>query len=152
MEKFQLTEEGYKKLESELDILIHEDSVKTKEELEEARAQGDLSENADYTAAKSRLADINSRIEEIQNILHNSEIIKKTKSKGIGIGSVVVIKDLEENEEYTYQIVSTIETDVDNGKISNVSPLGEALLGKKKGDIVDVPAKINYSVEILDIK
>ena len=143
IEKQQLTREGYKKLEDELRNLIDVVRVDVKRQLAEARAQGDLSENADYDAARARQAEVEGRIKEIENILSNSEIIDdeaKSKKGGnkVALGSTVTIKFVETGKEGKYMIVGTVESDPFNNKISNACPLGEALIGKVVGDVVGI--------------
>ena len=153
-EKTKLTKAGYKKLEEELRYLIDVVRDEVKRQLAEARAQGDLSENADYDAARSRQAEIEGRIKEIENILANVKIIseKTTKSKGVVLGSKVTIKDLSDDSIETYTIVGTVEANPLKGLISNVSPLGRAVVDKNEGDIVSVHANKEYKVEILKIE
>ena len=153
-EKTKLTLAGYKKLEEELDYLIHVVSEEVKVQLAEARAQGDLSENADYDAARGKQAEVEGRIKEIENILANAEIIEegKTSTKKVGLGSTVTIRFVDNNKEVSYMIVGTVESDPVNGKISNSCPLGEALVGKTVGDIIEVKAIKSYKVEIVKIE
>ena len=124
--KIELTKEGAEKLEKELRHLIDIDRPEVIEAVQAARSQGDLSENADYDAARSRQAEIEGRIKEIENILANVKIIseKTTKSKGVVLGSKVTIKDLSDDTVETYTIVGTVEANPLKGLISNVSPLG----------------------------
>ena len=153
-EKAKLTKAGKAKLEEELRYLIEEEREKVKTQLAEARAQGDLSENADYDAARNRQAEVEGRIKEIENILANAEIIdegNKRKSNKVGLGSTVTIKHVASGKEETFMIVGTVESDPFNGKISNACPLGEALIGKALGDIVDVKGKKPYQVEVVKI-
>ena len=151
-EKTKLTKVGYKKLEDELRYLIDVVREEVKRELAEARAQGDLSENADYDAARSKQAEVENRIKEIENILSNCEIIEENvKSNRVGLGSKVLIKNLDNGKEAEYMIVGSIESDPFAGKISNSCALGEAIVGKTVGDIVEVKAVKNYKVEILRI-
>ena len=153
IEKQQLTKEGYKKLEDELRNLIDFVREDVKKQLAEARAQGDLSENADYDAARARQAEVEGRISQIEEILANAEIIEEKKgAKGerkIGIGSTVEIEFVDTGKVATYTIVGTIESDPFHGKISNASPVGSALIGKKEGDIVEIKAAKNYSIKVL---
>ena len=153
-EKQKLTKAGYKKLEDELRDLIDNQREENKHQLAEARAQGDLSENADYDAARAKQAEIEGRIKEIENILNNSEIITESKgsTKKVALGSTVTLKYVESGKEGCYMIVGTIEADPFNGKISNACPLGEAIVGKGVGDIVEVKAAKTYKVEILKIE
>lgn len=153
IEKQQLTKEGYKKLEDELRNLIDFVREDVKKQLAEARAQGDLSENADYDAARARQAEVEGRISQIEEILANAEIIEEKKGSGgekkIGIGSTVEIEFVDTGKVATYTIVGTIESDPFHGKISNASPVGSALIGKKEGDIVEIKATKNYSIKVL---
>ena len=152
--KVELTKEGAEKLEKELRHLIDIDRPEVIESLQAARAQGDLSENADYDAARTKQAEIEGRIKEIENILANVKIIseKTTKSKGVVLGSKVTIKDLSDDTVETYTIVGTVEANPLKGLISNVSPLGRAVVDKNVGDIVSVHANKEYKVEILNIE
>ena len=153
-EKIELTKAGYKKLEEELRYKIDIERDEVKRQLAEARAQGDLSENADYDAARGKQAEVEGRIKEIENILANAEIIEegKTSTKKVGLGSTVTIKFVDNGKEVSYMIVGTVESDPVNGKISNSCPLGEALVGKTVGDIVEVKAIKTYKVEIVKIE
>ena len=152
--RIELTKEGAEKLEKELRHLIDIDRPEVIESLQAARSQGDLSENADYDAARNRQAEIEGRIKEIENILANVKIIseKTTKSKGVVLGSKVTIKDLSDDTVETYTIVGTVEANPLKGLISNVSPLGRAVVDKNIGDIVSVHANKEYKVEILNIE
>lgn len=151
-----LTEEGLAKLEDELqDLKV----VKRKEvaaKIKEAREQGDLSENAEYDAAKDEQRDIEIRIEEIEKILKNAEIVtsEDVDANAINIGSTVRIRDLEFNEEMEYKIVGSTEADVLGNKISNESPVGIALIGSKAGDTIEVETPNGELVQyqILEIK
>lgn len=154
-EKTQLTKEGKKRLEEEYETLINVTRDEIKRQLQEARAQGDLSENADYDAVRNRQAEVEGRIKQIENILANYVLIDeeggKKKTNKIALGSTVTIKFLNNGKEEQFMIVGTIESDPFNHKISNASPLGEALIGKAVGEIVEVKGKINYQVEIIKI-
>ncbi len=152
-EKIELTKEGEAKLNKELRHLIDIDRPEVLEQLAAARAQGDLSENADYDAARNKQAEVEARIKEIENILANAKIIdEKTKvSKLVALGSTVEIKDLSDNSIATYTIVGTVEANPTKGLISNVSPLGKAIVGKKVGDVCVVRVAREYKVEILKL-
>lgn len=151
--KIELTKEGAEKLEKELRHLIDIDRPAVIESLQAARAQGDLSENADYDAARTKQAEIEGRIKEIENILANVKIISdKAKTKGVVLGSTVTIKDLTDNSVESYTIVGTVEANPLKGLISNVSPLGKAVVDKNVGDVVSVHALKEYKVEILKIE
>ncbi len=153
-EKTKLTKAGYKKLEDELRDLIDNVREEVKRQLAEARAQGDLSENADYDAARNKQAEVEARIKQIENILANAEIISdsaKNKNK-VTLGSTIKIKFLDSGKEATYMIVSTVESDAQSNKISNISPLGEAVIGKTVGDEVEIKAIRTYKIQILSIE
>ena len=154
-DKQKLTKAGYKKLQDELKYLVDEAREEVKRQLAEARAQGDLSENADYDAARGKQAEVEGRIKEIENILANAEIIEegKASTKKVGLGSTVTIRYVDEDrKDQSFMIIGTVESDPVNGKISNSCPLGEALFGKTVGDIVEVKAIRTYKVEILKIE
>jgi transcription elongation factor GreA len=154
MKKFLLTKEGKEKLEAEYQNYVEVLRPNVIRELSEARAQGDLSENADYDAAKKRQSEINSRIAELEAMLRNCEIISSdNKNKNvIKLGSKVKILDLSENEETEYTIVGTVEADPFNGRISYESLLATSILGAKVGDRITVKTKEPYEVEILSIE
>ena len=150
-EKKMMTVEGLKKLEDEL----HERKVIIRKEIadkiKEAREQGDLSENAEYDAAKDEQRDIEARIEELEKILKNAEVVVEDEVDldRINIGCQVKILDLEYDEELDYKIVGSTEANSLKGKISNESPVGKALIGAKIGDIVEVETQagvIKYKV------
>ena len=135
-----LTYEGLKKLEDELQDLKVVKRKEVADKIKEAREQGDLSENAEYDAAKDEQRDIEARIEEIEKILKNAEVVveEDVELDKISIGCSVRIYDLEFEEELEYKIVGSTEANSLKGKISNESPVGKALLGKKVGDTVTV--------------
>lgn len=159
-DKFYVTQEGYNELVNEHENLIHKVRQEVIEELQEARAQGDLSENADYDAARERQAQVEGRIRELEAMIKNAEIItesdgkKKTSKKAtVKLGSIVTIEDLSDNEVNTFNIVGTIEADPFNGKLSNTTPLAEVIMDKKVGDVVTVTrVEEPYDVKILEIK
>ena len=148
-----LTYEGLKALEDELHELKVNRRREVAQKIKEAREQGDLSENAEYDAAKEEQRDIELRIEEIDKILKNAEVVDDNDgdSSVINVGCTVTIKDLEFNEEMEYKIVGSTEADSLKGKISNESPVGKALIGAQKGETAEVenPAGI-IKYEILD--
>jgi transcription elongation factor GreA len=151
-DKQKLTKAGYKKLQEELKYLVDVAREEVKRQLAEARAQGDLSENADYDAARGKQAEVEGRIKEIENTLSNCEIIEENvKSNRVGLGSKVLLRYVETGKEAEYMIVGSVESDPFNGKISNSCALGEALMGKSVGDVVEVKAIKSYKVEILKI-
>lgn len=151
-EKFYVTEEGLEDLKKELENLLHVVRPEVIEELKSARAQGDLSENADYDAARDRQAQVEARIKQLENMIRNAEIIKDNKgTKYVRVGSTVKIEDLELKTVNTYTIVGTIEADPLNGKLSNVTPLAEAILDQKVGSVVEVKVDKPYQVKILSV-
>lgn len=153
-DKIELTKEGEAALQKEYRHLIDIDRPEVIEQLKAARAQGDLSENADYDAARNKQAEVEGRIKEIETILANAVIIedKPKNSKIVSLGSKVEIKDLSDNTVATYSIVGTVEANPTKGMISNVSPLGKAIVGKHIGDICVVRVAQEYKVEILKIE
>lgn len=135
-----LTPEGYKKLEEELRTLKVEGRKEIAEKIKEARSYGDLSENAEYDAAKDAQASMEQRITTIENMLKNAKIVSESdvKTDEISIGSKVKLYDVEFDEEMEYSIVGSTEANPDEGRISDESPIGSAILGHKVDDIVDV--------------
>jgi len=153
MEKFQLTKEGVAKLEAEYRHLLDVERPAITKELVEARALGDLSENADYDAAREGQARIESRIKEIEAILSNYELIKeKVSTKTVQVGSFVTVKMIDFDEEEKYEIVGVIEANPLENKISNEAPLAKAILGHKIGEVVEVEVAKPYKVEIVAIE
>ena len=150
-EKKILTYSGLKKLEAELEDLKVNQRREIAQKIKEAREQGDLSENAEYDAAKDEQRDIEARIEELEKILKNAEVVVEDEVDldRINIGCQVKILDLEYDEELDYKIVGSTEANSLKGKISNESPVGKALIGAKIGDIVEVETQagvIKYKV------
>ena len=153
--KNMLTYEGLKKLEDELQDLKVNRRQEVAQKIKEAREQGDLSENAEYDAAKDEQRDIEARIEEIEKILKNAEVIDEDEfdAETVNFSSEVVLYDEQLDEVVNYKIVGSTEADILQGLISNESPVGAALMKKKIGDIVTVEAPNgNYQYKILDIK
>ena len=150
-EKKKITYEGLKKLEDELQDLKINRRKEVAEKIKEARELGDLSENAEYDAAKDEQRDIEARIEEIDKILKNVEVVDEDEvdlSK-VSIGCKIVLKDLEFDDELTFKIVGSTEANSLKGKISDESPVGKAINGKKVGDIVEVETQegmIKYQI------
>lgn len=140
MAKHILTYTGLKELEEELQELKVVKRKEIAEKIKEARAQGDLSENAEYDAAKDEQSDMEKRIEEIEKILKNAEVIDEDEVDldKINIGCTVTLLDKDFEEEVTYRIVGSTEADILKGKISNECPLGVALIGKMVGDVIEV--------------
>ena len=150
-----LTYEGLKKLEDELQDLKVVQRKEIAQKIKEAREQGDLSENAEYDAAKDEQRDIEARIEQIEKILKNAEVVVEDEVDldKINIGCIVKILDVEYSEELEYKIVGSTEANSLKGKISNESPVGKALIGHKVGDTVEVetPAGV-FAYKILEIQ
>ena len=141
--KTVLTAESYKALEDELEFLKSTKRKEIAEAIKEARAQGDLSENAEYQAAKDEQRKMEGRIEELEKLLTNVEIIDENEADSkdvVRLGSKVRVLDVEFKEEMESRIVGSNEANTDAGKISNESPLGKALIGTKVGKTVSVNA------------
>lgn len=145
----EITEEGYAEVEKEYqnlkDVLIPANI----QALQDARSQGDLSENADYDAARDEQARLDARLKELEYIKKNHKIIEVDKSKKVSIGKNVNITYLDINKTFDFSIVGTIEADPINGKISSESPLGKALIGAKKGDTVTVVSESGKESRVL---
>ena len=153
-EKVLLTKSGIEKLRQERDLLVNVERPKVIADLQAARAQGDLSENADYDAARERQAEVEARIKEIDVMLQNAELIDEddVNLEVVRPGMSVRMLDLADNEENEYVIVGSFETDPDNGKISNECPLAKAIMGRGVGVVVTVMVEEPYEVRILEIK
>jgi transcription elongation factor GreA len=154
MTRVPMTPEGYQNLKEELERLISEERPKVIKAIAEARAHGDLSENAEYHAARERQSFIEGRIQELQAKIAAAEVIdpSKVNQKRVAFGARVKVYDSNLDEEFEFVLVGPDETNVKEGKISITSPVGKALIGKEVGDTVEVkaPAKtIQY--EILEI-
>ena len=150
-EKIMVTAEGYLDLENELNELKNVRRPQIIQAIKEARALGDLSENADYDAARDEQAQVESRIKELEYKLEHSEIIENKKKNQVSLGSKIVIK-YDDGEEDEYMIVGSLEADPFNNRISNESPIGIAVMGKKQGDVVSVASPNgSYEVEITAI-
>lgn len=149
-----LTQKGFDELKVELDELINVKRPANIIAIKEARALGDLSENADYDSARDEQAQIEGRIQKIEKMLEAAVIIEETAKDQVGIGSTVQIKYMDEDDEVDeYQIVGSQEADPFMSKISNESPIAQALLNKKVGDIVTVESPNgSYQIEITEIK
>ena len=152
--KIYLTQQGFEELKSELDNLINVKRPANIQAIKEARALGDLSENADYDAAKNDQAEIEGRIKKIEKMWENVEIIEKGDSSVVSLGTTVSIKYVDDEDETDeYQIVGSQEADPFMSKISNESPIAKAIMNKKVGDIVEVESPNGvYKIEIIDIK
>ena len=150
----KITDEGLKKLQEELETLKTEGRADIAEKIKIARGYGDLSENSEYDEAKNEQAKLEARIVEIEAMLKNVEIIEdiKGKAKTVVIGVKVKVIDEEFGEEEEYRVVGSTEAKKKKKKISDESPMGKALLGKKIGDVVTVEAPAGeFKVKILEI-
>ncbi len=146
-----LTAEGLRKLEEELEHLKTSKRKEVAERIKQAKEFGDLMENSEYEDAKNDQAFMEGRILQLEQMLRNAKVIDNnaTPSNEVVVGCTVRLKDLASGEELAYMIVGTAEADPDEDKISNESPVGRALLGKRKGDLVEVVVpvgKIRYTV------
>ena len=146
-----LTYQGLKKLEDELQELKVVRRKEVAAKIKEAREQGDLSENAEYDAAKDEQRDIEARIEELEKLLKNAEVVVEDEIdlEKINVGCQVKVYDIDFDEEMEFKIVGSTEANSLQNKISNESPVGQALMGKKAGDVVDVETQagvIQYKV------
>ena len=152
-EKVLLTKSGIEKLRQERDLLVNVERPKVIADLQAARAQGDLSENADYDAARERQAEVEARIKEIDVMLANAQLIDEddVNLQVVRPGMRVRMLDLADDEENEYVIVGSFETDPDNGKISNECPLAKAIMGHGVGDVVTVMVEEPYQVKVLEI-
>ena len=139
-EELLLTQEGYDKLEAERDYLVSVRRKEVSERLKEAISYGDLSENAEYDAAKNEQAELEERILKLENMIRKAVIINEDEvsSDSVKVGLTVKVKDLEYNEVEEFTIVGSTEADPFAGKLSNESLVGQNLLGKQVGDIVEI--------------
>ena len=150
-----LTYEGLQKYENELEDLKVRKRKEVAQKIKEAREQGDLSENAEYDAAKDEQRDIEARIEELEKILKNAEVVDEDEvdTDKIGVGCKVTVLDVEFDEELEYKIVGSTEANSLQGKISNESPVGQALMGRMVGDVVDVETQAGiFQYKVLEIQ
>lgn len=154
MERVPMTVKGYQALEAELYRLKVEERPRIVQAIAEARAHGDLSENAEYHAAKDAQGLNEAKVAELEDKLSRADVVDPTKLSGdtIKFGATVKLEDEDTNERVTYQIVGELEADVRGGKVSISSPIARALIGKSEGDVVEViTPKGARSYEILDI-
>ena len=155
MEKIPMTELGYRRLEKELKTLKSVERPAIIQAIAEARAHGDLSENAEYHAAKEKQSFIEGRIQELTSVISRVEVIdiQDHIAEHVKFGATVTMVDEETEEEITYQIVGDYEADITQGRISNAAPIGRALIGKKKGANVEVhtPKGLRY-YEVLKVE
>ena len=151
-DKVYLTEEGLLEIEEELAHLKDVRRPEVIKALKDARALGDLSENADYDAARDEQAQIEGRILELEKIIEQAHIIEKASTDTVSLGVTVKINYIDDEEIEEYRIVGSKEADPSNNKISNESPLAKAIMNRKKGDICSVESPNGkYDVEIVDI-
>ncbi len=155
MPNIPMTREGFEELRDELEHLKKKERPKVVEAIEEARAHGDLSENAEYDAAKEKQGFIEGRIEELEGLISHAEIIDPADLSGdrVKFGATVTIFDFENDEEKTYQIVGDEEADIENNRISYTSPIAQALIGKEVAEevTIDTPGG-DKVVEITEVE
>ncbi len=152
IEEILLTAEGYAELEEKLNDLRVNKRAENVQAIKEARSHGDLSENSEYDAARDEQAKIEARIQELEFKLEHATIIDNKDKSTVNVGSEVTVIYEDDNEEDTYYIVGSLESDPFENKISNESPIGAALIGKKKGDVVSVEGPNgSYNVRIKEI-
>ena len=148
-----LTPQGYLALETELNDLKLKKRPEVIAALQEARSLGDLSENAEYDAARNEQAQIEGRIKQLEKMLENVSIISEVSKDKVGIGNTVAIKYVDDDEEDEYKIVGSQEADPFESRISNESPIAKALFDHKVGDVVTVESPNgSYEIEIIEIK
>jgi transcription elongation factor GreA len=147
-----LTEKGLDEIKKELDFLKLEKRPEVILALKEARAQGDLSENSEYDAARNEQALVESKIAELEKMVENAVVIKEVDTDKVSIGTSVKIEYVDDGETDSYMVVGSKEADPFENKISNESPIAQAIMGKKIGDVVSVASPNGqYSVKILEI-
>ncbi len=147
-----MTIEGYEKLKTELNRLKSEERPMILEALKEAKALGDLSENAEYDSAKNDQAVVEGKIKEIEFVLENAKIIEKVDTSIVNVGVNVKLKYVDDGEIDTFEIVGSVEADPFENKISDESPIAQAVLNKKVNDVVTVKSPSgDYDVEIMEI-
>lgn len=155
-QKIPMTKEGYEKLKQELDRIMKVERPKNIRDIEEARAHGDLSENAEYHAAKERQGHLDAKKRELEHKLANSQIIdiSKLSNEKVVFGATVTLADTESGNIKKYTLIGQEEADLKKGKISIQSPVGKALIGHKVGDVVTIktPAKtVEYEIQEIEI-
>ncbi len=151
--KIFLTQEGYDEIKEELDYLINTKRPENIIAIKEARALGDLSENADYDAARNEQAEIEAKIKKLEAIVENVNIIEEVSTDSVGLGNTVKISYVDDEDDLDeYKIVGSQEADPFESKISNESPIAKALLGHKVGEIVSVESPNgSYEIKIIEI-
>ena len=151
-EEILLTAAGFAEFEAELNDLRVNKRAENVQAIKEARSHGDLSENSEYDAARDEQAKIEARIQELEYKLEHATIIDNKDKSTVNVGCEVTILYVDDEEEDVYSIVGSLEADPFENKISNESPIGSAIIGKKVGDVVDVNANgSSYQVKILKI-
>ena len=147
------TPAGFKALQDELDYLVNVKVEENKKEISTARAFGDLSENSEYDEAKQEQGKIHARIDELREMIAHAKVIDESQidESKISVGSIVVLYNVERKKEFTYHIVGSYETDPVNGKISDSSPIGAALIGAKAGDEVVVSGVREQHLQIKNV-
>ena len=150
--QIDLTADGLRQVQEELDKLRLEERPRIIQAIKDARSQGDLSENADYDAAREEQAKTEARIKELEYIVENANVIEAVEGE-VSIGTTVTVQFVDDDEEEVYKIVGTTEVDVDNNMISKESPIGAALYGHVEGDTVEVklPNGGGYEIKIVKI-
>ena len=148
-----LTKEGYEEIKEELNYLINVRRPENITAIKEARALGDLSENADYDAARNEQAELEDRIKKLQAVIENVTIIEEVSKDKVGVGNTVTIAYVDDEDDTDqYKIVGSQEADPFESKISNESPIAKALMGHKVGDIVSVESPNgSYEVKVIEI-
>lgn len=148
----KLTPDGYIEIENRLNKLREEDRPRIIQAIKEARAQGDLSENADYDAAREEQAKVEAEIKDLEYMIEHAIIIEAAKTGVVGLGSIVKIEYVGDDDTDEYKIVGSLEADPFDNKISDESPIGKALCGSKVGDIVSIESPNgSYEVKIISI-
>ena len=153
-EEVLLTQEGFEKIRDEHEYLVSVRRAEVSEHLKEAKSYGDLSENAEYDAAKNEQADLEERIAKLEAMMRNAKIITEEELTGdhVNLGLGVKVKDKKTKKTYTYTIVGTTDADPFNDKISNESPVGKALLGHRIGEVIEIETEMGTLVyEIVEI-
>ena len=153
-EEVLLTQEGFEKIRDEHEYLVSVRRAEVSEHLKEAKSYGDLSENAEYDAAKNEQAELEERIAKLEAMMRNAKIITEEELTGdhVNLGLGVKVKDKKTKKIYTYTIVGTTDADPFNDKISNESPVGKALLGHRIGEVIEIETEMGTLVyEIVEI-
>ena len=153
-EKKTYTPAGFKALQDELDYLVNVRAEENKKDISTARSFGDLSENSEYDEAKAEQGKIFARIAELNEMINHAVVVDESQidESVVSVGSIVSVFNVSRNREFTYHIVGSYETDPQNGKISDSSPIGLALLGARAGDEVTVDGIKVQHLKVLDVK